>query len=76
MLIIYLISFFLINNGLEKEFINFKHLSTRDQLTLSKEIKVLTLPSEMGENFKCLGIQKGNLPVINAFSNADRTHTL
>ena len=67
---------FLINSGLEKEFVNFKHLSTRDQLTLSKEIKVLTLPSEMGENFKCLGIQKGNLPVINAFSNGNRSHIL
>ena len=46
-------------------------------LALSREIKLLTLPGEMGEHFKCLGLTKGNKVVSPAvFAGADQSHRL
>jgi len=67
---------FLIGGGLDKYFADFAELSTDAQLRLSAEIKLLTLPAEMGENFKCLGISRGNLRPPSAFEFGDRTTTL
>jgi len=46
------------------------------QLKLSGQVKLLTLPGEMGENFKCLGLSRGALDQPTAFTFADRTTTL
>ena len=67
---------FLIGGGLDKYLVDFAELSTDAQLKLSAEIKLLTLPAEMGENFKCLGISRGNLQPPTAFEFGDRTTSL
>ena len=67
---------FLINGGLEDELASIADLPIADQLELSKQVKLLTLPGEMGENFKCIGLACGDLTGVTAFSSADRAHTL
>ena len=67
---------FLIGGGLDKYLADFAELPTDAQLKLSAEIKLLTLPAEMGENFKCLGLSRGNLQPPSAFEFGDRTTTL
>ena len=67
---------FLINGGLEHELAGIADLPVADQLELSKQVKLLTLPDEMGENFKCIGLGSGELTGVTAFSSADRAHTL
>ena len=67
---------FLINGGLEDELAGIADLPVADQLELSKQVKLLTLPDEMGENFKCIGLGSGELTGVTAFSSADRAHTL
>jgi SAM-dependent MidA family methyltransferase len=54
----------------------FEGLSLEGQLELSRQIKTLTLPGEMGEHFKCMALRKGNSTTPSAFDFADRTHTL
>ncbi len=67
---------FLIGGGLDNYLADFAELPTDAQLKLSAEIKLLTLPAEMGENFKCLGISRGNLQPPTAFEFGDRTTSL
>jgi SAM-dependent MidA family methyltransferase len=67
---------FLINGGLEDELAGIADLAVADQLELSRQVKLLTLPGEMGENFKCIGLGCGELTGVTAFSSADRAHTL
>jgi SAM-dependent MidA family methyltransferase len=67
---------FLINGGLEDELAGIADLPVADQLELSKQVKLLTLPGEMGENFKCIGLGCGDLTGVTAFSSVDRAHTL
>jgi SAM-dependent MidA family methyltransferase len=67
---------FLLNGGLEAELRNMSGLSPERQIELSAEVKLLTLPAEMGESFKCLGISRGAISQPSAFQHADRTHTL
>ena len=44
---------------------------------LSREIKLLTLPGEMGEHFKCLGLTKGGrIAPPPDFTRADQSHRL
>ena len=67
---------FLMNGGLEEELAEFQGLPTAAQLEVSRQVKMLTLPSEMGEHFKCIGLAK-NLNIKPAsFSQFDRTHKL
>ena len=67
---------FLMNGGLEEELAEFQGLPTAAQLEVSRQVKMLTLPSEMGEHFKCIGLAK-NLDIKPAsFSQFDRTHKL
>lgn len=67
---------FLLNGGLDNEFAEFNDRTIADQLEIARQVKLLTLPSEMGENFKCMGLSKGNAPIPGAFANGDRAHTL
>lgn len=67
---------FLIGGGLEQELAGLASLAPAAQAELSRQVKVLTLPGEMGERFKCLGIRRGEAAVPGGFAFADRTHTL
>lgn len=67
---------FLMGGGLDEEVRHFGSLPLASQVELSAQIKTLTLPSEMGEHFKCLALRRGNFATPSAFSMADRTHTL
>ena len=67
---------FLIGGGLEQELADFTELPIDAQLKLSGQVKLLTLPGEMGENFKCLGLSRGDLTAATAFISADRTMSL
>jgi SAM-dependent MidA family methyltransferase len=50
---------FLIGAGLEQFLANLGEMPIDAQLRMSGEVKLLTLPTEMGENFKCLGLSRG-----------------
>ena len=67
---------FLLSGGLDKELADFEKLPHAAQLKLSGEVKLLTLPGEMGENFKCLGLSRNLSAHIASLAMADRTHTL
>ena len=67
---------FLIGGGLEQELDGFTELPIDAQLKLSGQVKLLTLPGEMGENFKCLGLSRGDITSPAAFFSADRTLSL
>ena len=62
--------------GLEEEMRDFDALNTQEQVDLSRQVKTLTLPGEMGERFKCMALRKGSITTPTAFNLADRTHTL
>ena len=67
---------FLINGGLQEELARFTSLPVEQQLELSRQTKLLTLPGEMGESFKCMGISRGDFAPPAALSAFDRTHML
>jgi len=67
---------FLMGGGLELEMRDFMELPPVKQLELSSQIKTLTLPGEMGENFKCMALGRGEIDSPSAFHFADRTQTL
>ena len=67
---------FLLSGGLDLELADFAELPPAARLKLSGEVKLLTLPGEMGENFKCLGLSRNLKAPIASLALADRTHTL
>ena len=67
---------FLMAGGLDAELADIAELPPAAQLELSRQVKLLTLPGEMGENFKCLGLRRGDVTTPGAFLVADRTTTL
>ncbi len=67
---------FLLGGGLEAELGDFSKLSTATRLDVSRQVKILTLPGEMGEHFKCMALRRGAVPVPSAFDATDRTHAL
>ncbi len=67
---------FLMGGGLTIEMAGFAELPIAQQLALSGQIKTLTLPGEMGENFKCIALGRGVTTAPSAFQFADRTQTL
>ena len=67
---------FLMGGGLEREMRDFAELPVKSQLELSGQIKILTLPGEMGENFKCIALGIGDIRSPSAFHFADRTRSL
>ena len=67
---------FLVNGGLADELRHFTELPADAQVQLSAQVKLLTLPGEMGENFKCLGLGRGLARGLASLETMDRTHTL
>ncbi|MDX1481775.1 MAG: SAM-dependent methyltransferase [Woeseiaceae bacterium] len=67
---------FLLQGGLENEFAAASAASTTERAELSRQVKLLTLPSEMGENFKCIGLAKGDVVVPAALRGIDMTASL
>ena len=67
---------FLVGGGLDAELAGISDLPHDAQLELSRQVKLLTLPGEMGENFKCLGLSRGQVEIPGALLAADRTATL
>ncbi len=67
---------FLIGGGLDAVVAGLMSLSAAEQMELSRQVKTLTLPGEMGERFKCIALGKGTIERPGAFGLADRTHTL
>lgn len=67
---------FLIGGGLDAELAGVAELPINAQLELSKQVKLLTLPGEMGESFKCLGLTRGAVTTPDAFTLSDRTTSL
>ena len=67
---------FLLHGGLSEELGGFTELPLAAQLHLSGQVKLLTLPGEMGENFKCLGLGRGLLKTPDSLAQSDRTASL
>jgi SAM-dependent MidA family methyltransferase len=67
---------FLVHGGLQDELAGFESLPVEQQFELSRQTKLLTLPGEMGESFKCMGFCRGEIAPPSAFGAADRTHML
>ncbi len=67
---------FLMNGGLADELSDITDLPIAAQLTLSGQVKLLTLPGEMGENFKCLGLSRGLDITPDSLATSDRAITL
>ncbi len=67
---------FLLGGGLDEELEGLTEMPLEAQLELSGQVKMLTLPGEMGENIKCLGLSRGPVRRPAALVNADRTHAL
>lgn len=67
---------FLVHGGLEAELAECASLSIAAQLEVSRQIKMLTLPGEMGEHFKCIGLSKNQDTIPASFTVFDRTHML
>lgn len=67
---------FLLQGGLADELAGFEQLDQVRQYELSRAVKLLTLPGEMGEHFKCMALSKGRAKVPEAVTSGDRTHVL
>lgn len=67
---------FLLGGGLQEELAGMAELPLRQRLELSGQVKLLTLPGAMGENFKCIGLNRGEFSGLSAFTAADRAHAL
>ena len=67
---------FLLNGGLDNEFSELAAPGPAGQVELAAQVRRLTLPGEMGESFKCLGLARGDVAVPDAFSDGDRAHVL
>lgn len=67
---------FLIGGGLEDELAGLTQLPIKEQLELARQVKMLTLPGEMGESFKCIGLTRGEIAGLTSFASADRAHAL
>jgi SAM-dependent MidA family methyltransferase len=67
---------FLLGGGLDIEVRAIQDLPEIARIKLASEIKTLTLPGEMGENFKCIALGKGVTRAPSVFHYADRTGTL
>lgn len=67
---------FLLAAGLTDEIMAMRPASQREAAELANQAKILTLPGEMGERFKCLALARnlGSVPL--ALTGPDRTHTL
>jgi hypothetical protein len=50
-------------------------MPTATQIALAQRVKVLTMPGEMGEHIKCLGLSRGGIDAPSGFA-ADRAWAL
>lgn len=66
----------LLSGGLEEELADFTARPVAEQAKLSGQVKLLTLPAEMGENFKCIGLSRGDFVAPPGLTASDRTHRL
>lgn len=69
-------SWFLMANGLETFYLQAEAQSERQRVELSRQIKLLTLPSEMGERFQVIAFSKGVELPLSSFSVRDLSHKL
>ena len=67
---------FIMNNGIEEEFEDFENLNIKDQITLTKQVKLLTMPDKMGYTFKCLLLTKNFSSKHEIHHNGDRSYAL
>ncbi len=67
---------FLLAGGIEAELRDFAEMPIESQLQTARQVKMLTLPGEMGENVKCICLARGDIARPGPFESADRTHTL
>ena len=67
---------FLLHGGLQNALPPMDTMSATAQVDLARQIKLLTLPGEMGENFKCMGLCKGQVIVPPALLHGDRSAAL
>ncbi len=67
---------FLLAGGIGAELQDFADMPIESQLQTARQVKMLTLPGEMGENVKCICLARGDIARPAAFETADRTHTL
>ena len=67
---------FLLGGGLAEELADLQSLPPARQAELSRQVKLLTLPGEMGESFKCIGLMRGALRRPGGFEFADQRQLL
>jgi SAM-dependent MidA family methyltransferase len=67
---------FLLHGGLDIELAHFANLPMEQQVSLSGQVKQLTLPAEMGENFKFMGLGRGETTTIPALCATNLAHQL
>ena len=67
---------FMVGGGLEEELAGLAEMPIDAQLELANEVKLLTLPGEMGERFKCIGLSRGPIRPPSALRNMDRAAAL
>lgn len=67
---------FLLDGGLTEELEGLESANAAERVDLSRQVKVLTLPGEMGEHVKCLVLSRGKLALEMAQWRGDRSHAL
>jgi SAM-dependent MidA family methyltransferase len=67
---------FMINGGLDAELGGMAEMPIDAQLELANEVKLLTLPGEMGERFKCIGLSRGPVRPPSGLQHMDRAAAL
>jgi len=67
---------FLLHGGLQEEMLAFDSLTTAAQIELSRQLRVLTMPGEMGENVKCMIFSRAVKGMPESLLAGDRSHTL
>ena len=67
---------FLIACGISEFITDVAHLDIAERVNLSRQIMVLTLPAEMGERFKVIGLAKGYDAPLRGFGVRDLQHSL
>ena len=67
---------FLLAGGIDAELHDMSDLPLESRMQTAAQVKLLTLPGEMGENVKCICLTRGDIARPAAFDSADRTHTL
>ncbi len=69
-------AFFLLGCGLEKIMQDRTGDSEQQRVELARQVKLLTLPAEMGEKFKVMGLARGVERTLSGFSIVDHRHRL